>query len=92
MPSILQEADGLIHGERQKEYGTPAEHFAHFASLFNAYFAHKLVERFSPEDMLLTMTLLKLARLKNGGTRDSLVDAAGYLGCIELVHPSDPPA
>lgn len=81
--SILQEAQRLIHGARRSSYGHPLDDYSRTSALFNALFADKLKEPFTPEDAMLVMVLVKLSRQRNMPHRDNLVDAAGYLGCIE---------
>lgn len=84
MPNILQEADALIHGTRQATYGHCLDEYTRISGMVNAAFADKLKAPLTPSDMMVFMVLLKLSRLMNDPThRDSLVDAAGYLGCIE---------
>lgn len=81
--SILAEAEELINGQRLKDYGDPDKMFATLASLWTEYLGQNVY----PEDVAAMMVLLKLVRLKNSSYqhRDSLVDAAGYLGLIEKI-------
>jgi len=71
---ILTEADNLINGDRQKDYGTPQENFGAIAAMWSAYLGHDV----SPTDVCHLMVLLKIARLRNGPHVDSSVDACGY--------------
>lgn len=85
MESVLQEADRLINGDRRGSYGHPLDDYTRTAGLINAALAHKLKEQFTAEDVMLCMVLVKISRFVHQPEhRDSLVDAAGYLGCIEL--------
>ena len=72
---ILAEADGLINGPRQEHYGSPAENFGVIADMWSAYTKIDI----TPADVCHMMTLLKVARLRNGPHRDSSVDACGYM-------------
>jgi len=72
---ILAEADGLINGDRQAHYGEPHENFLAIAEMWSAYLGHAV----SPADVCHMMTLLKVARLRNGPHHDSSVDACGYM-------------
>jgi hypothetical protein len=72
---ILQEADGLINGERQSHYGTPHESFLAISEMWSAYLGFHM----SPSDVCHMMALLKIARLRNGPHHDSSVDACGYM-------------
>ena len=72
---ILAEADGLINGPRQEHYGSPAENFGVVAEMWSAYTNVCI----TPADVCHMMTLLKIARLRNGPHHDSSVDACGYM-------------
>ena len=81
--SILQEAQRLIHGERNKNYGHPRENFSDIAALFAAYLGREI----SPIDVANLMVLVKIARVKGTGYhRDSFTDIAGYAGCVERIY------
>lgn len=79
---VLHEADKLINGDRQKDYGTPEENFQRIADLWNTQFAKLLApgKKFSPMDVALGMAQVKMGRMVQSPTRDSFVDAAGYIG------------
>lgn len=81
--SILLDADKLINGERQKDYGEPVQSFTHISHLWSAYIGHNI----TPEDVAVMMALLKFVRLRNSGYahRDSILDAAGYIGLLEKI-------
>ena len=79
-PTLLQEADAIINGERQKDYGPPAESFGRIARLWSDYLDQELTAL----DVANLMILLKISRAKTGGFhRDSYRDIAGYAGCAE---------
>lgn len=73
--SVLEDASSLINGQRQSDYGTPAENFQCIADMWAAYLGREI----SPADVTNMMALLKIARLRNGHHRDSFVDGCGYL-------------
>ena len=76
---ILQKAEAIVTGERQKNYGTPEYNFGKIASLWNAYNGDEL---FDAVDVAMMMALLKIARISTGTqTEDSFVDLAGYAAC-----------
>lgn len=86
-PDILLEAHGLIHGARQAAYGHPADDYAKVVDIFHALTGLDL----TVEEALLFMVSVKFARLRTnieagGWHHDSLVDAIGYLGCLDMVH------
>jgi Domain of unknown function (DUF6378)/Domain of unknown function (DUF4406) len=77
--TVFEEAQRIIGGERQADYGSPEENFTHTAALWSAY---KGVT-FTPVEVVYLMTLLKLSRLRHRYKRDSLVDGIGYLGIAD---------
>lgn len=75
---ILEEAARLIDGERDQQYAPPKVNFTRIAALWSAYNGNT----YTPQDVAIMMTLLKISRLANNDmARDSWVDAAGYLAC-----------
>ena len=83
--SILTEAHGLVHGDRQASYGHPAVDFGRTAALVNIMLASKLAKDLGPEDVAMIMVAVKLSRECHEHKRDNLVDACGYLECRERV-------
>jgi hypothetical protein len=84
--SILEEAQTLIHGERNKNYGHPRENFRDIAALFGAYFGIEVTDL----DVANLMILVKVARVKGTGYhRDSFTDIAGYAGCAERIYEEE---
>jgi hypothetical protein len=79
--SILQEAERLINGERQAQYSHPGEDFLKTVGAFNALTGHNL----TTQDAMIFMVCVKLSRECFKHKRDNLVDAAGYLGCLEKI-------
>jgi len=83
--SFLQRAEALIKGDRQKDYGDKLANFAHIAMFFQAVLAPKLSpgQRISPEEVGMMMQGVKMARMiKSPDHADSVLDNAGYAGCI----------
>lgn len=75
---ILDCARIAVTGERERQYGKPEDNFAIIAKLWSAYKG----DSFTPLDVAMMMSLLKIARIKTGvGTVDSFVDLAGYAAC-----------
>jgi len=79
---ILNEAAGLIVGQRQEDYGTPEENFQRMADYANIHFKKNLENNIpiSARQTAEYMILLKMARTINSPTRDSYVDIGGYAG------------
>lgn len=72
---VLEEANTLIHGDRQNHYGPPSENFAAIAQMWSAYLGRDVEAR----DVCNMMALLKIARLRNGQHDDSTIDCCGYI-------------
>lgn len=73
--AILQEADTLIHGDRQKHYGPPEENFRRIGVRWSQFLGVEI----EPWQVCVMMADLKIARLAEGPHRDSMVDGCGYL-------------
>lgn len=81
--SILEEAQRLIHGDRNKNYGHPRDNFREISKLFAGYLDREVSEL----DVANLMILMKVARAKDAGWhRDSYTDIAGYAGCAERLQ------
>lgn len=75
---ILDAAKAIVTGDREKQYGSPEDNFGVIARLWSTYAGHS----FTPVDVAMMMTLLKVARIKTGYYKaDSYIDACGYLAC-----------
>lgn len=79
--NVLIEASELIHGDRNKSYGSPTENFANIADLWNVLLGHKLTENVTPREVADLMIAVKLARGIVDAKRDNYVDIAGYAAC-----------
>lgn len=82
--SLLREAESLITGDRNNQYGPPTQDFARTAEFWTTYLGDKLKtdEVLLAHDIAAMMTLLKLSRITwSADKRDSWADAAGYIGC-----------
>jgi hypothetical protein len=88
--SILEEAQRLIHGARNAEYGHPLDNHATTAALWNAYVAALQARgaTLGPEDVCYLNVLQKVARAVTTGVykRDTPVDVAGYAGNVEMIQ------
>ncbi len=86
--TILEEAAGLIYGDRQQQYGNAAENFSDIALLW----APIIGKDIGPEAAALCLLQLKVARAIRDVRedrpikRDTIVDLAGYAGCIEKIQ------
>ena len=73
--SILAEASALVDGDRQEQYGSPAENMRDIADLATKMIGHE----FTAYEIAIIMLCVKLGRLKYQWKRDTAVDACGYL-------------
>lgn len=83
--TILQEAQRIIHGQRRDDYGDVTESFQRIADLWSPIVGQAV----TPAQVALCMLQLKVARYLNGKQRDSVVDIAGYAGCLARVDGID---
>lgn len=83
---ILFEANDLINGERQAQYGSPQENFSRISAMWSAYLGHEV----APHQVAVCMALLKAARLSNETKDDSFIDGAAYFALAgELATDDD---
>lgn len=72
---LLVEANKLVGGDRQKDYGDKVENHSNIAKLWSAYLDIPV----TAHDVALMMVLLKMARTKLGAvSRDTYVDMTAY--------------
>ena len=92
--SILQEAEEIIHGDRNADYGHPKDNHEATAILWEAYLT-LCMERnngqlFVRNTHVCTLNILqKISRSLTSITRDTLVDIAGYAGNIEMIWDAE---
>ena len=78
---ILEEARGLICGDRNAGYGPAEDDFPLVARMFQPYLEAKYGpgQEFDAEDVSVFMVMMKLRRQAHRPKRDNLVDSIGYL-------------
>jgi hypothetical protein len=79
--SVLTKAEELINGDRAAAYGNALDNHKNIADLWTAWLGWEL----TPEDVVVMMILLKVARLTDGYHEDSVTDIAGYAGVLERI-------
>jgi hypothetical protein len=86
--TVLQEAQALVYGDRQKAYSHPARDYAKTAKMWTGILLEKLLpgEEISPTEAVLMMAAMKISREVFKHKRDNLVDAAGYIACAERIE------
>ncbi|MBR1703149.1 MAG: hypothetical protein IJ716_14575 [Lachnospiraceae bacterium] len=100
---ILDKAKECACGKREQDHGSPESNFGLIADLWTDYIRGGRTENelfqidsvnpdaltITPKDVAMMMSLLKIARIKNGGgSGDSFVDLAGYAACGGEIHSS----
>ena len=85
--SILEEAQTIIYGDREKTYGHPAKNLKTIANMWTAYMNNSSDDAnfsITAKDVAAMMMLVKVARFANDPShRDNLVDVCGYAALIE---------
>lgn len=82
--NVLEEAQEIIYGDREKTYGKPSRNLDCIAKMWTAYLESIGVRELENKDVAVMMVLLKAARLANDPDhRDSLVDICGYAALVE---------
>lgn len=79
--SILQEAEALVNGDRQKQYGNPISNWTQTAEIASAMLGIKLTAR----DCVMFIIAVKLARLRYKYKRDTTRDISGYLEILSRI-------
>lgn len=85
MSDILKEADEIAGESRSRDYGHPLQNHQRIADIWNVQLGPKLNKPIEAREVALMMVGLKLAREVNTSKRDNLVDAAGYIKCIDMI-------
>jgi len=79
--SVLTEAQALVYGDRNHDYGHPYEDYTKTAALWSVVLGVPV----TAEQAILCMVLVKVSRHLNRSTRDNLVDIGGYAECLNRV-------
>jgi hypothetical protein len=86
---LLQRAHDTINGARQEDYGDKLQNFSQTAMIWQGLLAHKLQPHatITADDVALLMIGLKMSRLaKTPMHKDSILDIAGYAGCMDILQ------
>jgi hypothetical protein len=89
--TILEQANELIFGDRNKHYGHPRNNFQCIAGMWNNYIVQRRALGFAhleSRDVAMMMVLMKVARDANMPKEDNLIDIAGYAGCAARLDES----
>lgn len=80
--TVLEEANNLIYGARNSDYGHPLDDFARTGRMWAAILG---VGSVTAEQVGLCMVAVKVSRECNKHKRDNLTDIAGYAGTVDMV-------
>jgi hypothetical protein len=87
---ICIEAYDLITGDRNDQYDHPYEDYAKVAEIYQAITGiHLSVEQAVLFPLAMKLARMRTARDKGRWHHDSVVDAIGYLGCLNMIHRHD---
>lgn len=79
--NVLEEANKLVHGDRNADYGHPIDDFTRTAQMWSAILGVTV----SAEQVGLCMCAVKISRQCNKPKADNLVDLAGYAETVNMV-------
>jgi hypothetical protein len=82
----MAEANRLVNGSRQSDYGTPRQNYEGIAKVWSGLLAPILKRDITPGEAALMMVGLKLQRQAMKHKQDNLVDAHGYLLVYEHIE------
>ena len=86
--NVLLEADSLVHGPRQADYGHPYDDYTKVGLIWTAILKDKLKpgEEVSAKEAALCMVGIKLSREVNRPKDDNLIDGAGYFEVANMIE------
>lgn len=80
--NILEEANKITSGERQRSYDIPERNMPYIASIASAI----LRKNITAKDICVIMLAVKFSREMHAHKRDNFVDLAGYIWCWSKVE------
>jgi hypothetical protein len=87
--NLLQDANDLIHGPRPADYSHPIEDFSVTADFWTTWGQSRGLlkpdQAYSPEDVAMMMSLMKVSRESRKHLRENILDGPGYVGCLGRV-------
>ena len=83
--SILSEAEEIVNGSRQADYGDAKESFTKVASVASVMTGKEL----SPDDCCAVLMAVKLVRESFRHKRDNLVDLCGYAEIMNRINEKE---
>lgn len=80
-----------VLGDRNADYGNPHPDFAGIALMWSGLLNTVLSRHLTATDVALMMTALKLRRHAHKAKDDNLIDAHGYLLCLQWIETGKKP-
>ncbi len=89
--TLADKAKALVYGDRNKQYGSPAEDYERVSKVWSGLLCNKLKpgECITKEEALMMMAALKLCREFHKHKDDNIIDAHGYLLCLDWVQKDE---
>jgi hypothetical protein len=84
--SVLAEAFGLVHGERQEQYGHPADCYRPVGRIWGAILG---IPDIPPATVVLMLSGMKVGREATRPSRENRVDSPGYMETKQMIHERD---
>lgn len=75
--ALMAEAENLVYGDRNDDYGHPHDDYSRTAGLWSALLGVEI----TAAQAALMMALVKFSREMNREKADNVIDAHGYLLC-----------
>lgn len=91
MSTHADAAHRLVLGDRNDAYGNPDADFSGIALMWSGLLNTKLKAKITAAEVGLMMVALKLRRHAHKPKDDNLVDAHGYLACVEWIERGERP-
>ncbi len=90
--NVLKEADKLVHGDRNADYGHPFVDYECTAAMWRALIKRRygVDVPLTPDFACVLMVAVKLSREAGKHKPDNLVDAAGYAECAQMCQEYKP--
>lgn len=83
--SILQEADRILNGNRDADYGDPVENFKRISRIASAILNKDITD----EECCVVMLAVKLARENYKHKRDNVVDGVAYMDILNRIKENN---
>ena len=83
--SVLEEAQKILHGDRDADYGDPVENFKRISRIASAILDKEITD----EECCVVMLAVKLARENYRHKRDNIVDGVAYMEILSRIKENN---